>query len=242
MFNFSSSYALHQKKLLVEQAAARKHKHHKTKSPEITPKEVNTQNVLTLDRIKQASSTLSTQLQQQRPKTDITIIEEVVETATSPRMNKTTELEGKMNQMSQSLTVLAKKLEDETLDMNGLKDKDYKIQIQLKNMQDTLDKLQQQQFLLTENMQNIKVSAPTTAYGFAIQKVFLFNIDRSNLEIAEYIDAKEKVMLVYPTTLEQDGNIWIKVRRILDNGAVHERATVFFEKSSQTCMFHKFSL
>ena len=133
-----------------------------------------------------------------------------------------------------------KELESISLKTNALTESKFTTQVQLKNLQDTVDKLLQTNFTLEQKLKGMEHNVHPTSYAHAKKRLVLHQTREGEL-LDQWIEENEKVLLVYPTTSDKDGNIWIDVRRVFDNGAVDDYSCIFFDKQSQTLLFENFS-
>lgn len=151
------------------------------------------------------------------------------------------ELNTKIAKVVSDVTAVGKSLQQQTLNLHEYVTKEYNSRIQTQNIKDSLDQYKIQTNQLQKDMKEQESKTSCTAYALAIEKTILFD-QRDGKETAEFLEPKEKTMLIYPTTVDQKGNVWIGVRRIFDTGAVADFAAIFFSKERQKPTFEKFCL
>jgi DNA repair exonuclease SbcCD ATPase subunit len=148
---------------------------------------------------------------------------------------QTKDLETQTKDLESQAKNLDKCLQKNTLSVNRFHEDQKNTNVQLRNFQHVLDRLQQELQKTKVELADIKQRDKTPSkwmYGQAIHKQALYRAPKNSAVSTEFIEAGEQVLLLYPLVHDDGGRMWITARRLFENGTIDDYYTPFYAESA----------
>jgi hypothetical protein len=142
----------------------------------------------------------------------------------------------RLMKLEEELKQIHKTLQAHELLCNRVEEKQHHQNIQLSEFRKVFDQNLIAQQDMKNTLHSIQTTSRATMYATAKNKLDIFDAPDSKTS-TQQLEKGEKVVLVHPTIVDENGVIWILVRRLYTNGHIDEKYVVFYDKVTSTLQF-----